>query len=345
MNHLPLILKEIKIEVTHDCNLECLHCSSVAGCDNFLQMEWEDCKRILGQAWAMNVEEVAFSGGEPLLWPHLNNAINYAKQLGLHTSVYSTGFIEDIESVLQKLKESSMDKIVFSMYAGRSNIHDSITTINGSFESTIKAIKTAIRLGIRAELHFVPMKTNFSELPNVTQLATELEIDKVSILRLVPQGRGGTGNLALDKKETAELREMVSALREMGTNIRLGSPYSILCFPDSPLCGAAINKMTISPALFIAPCDAFKQITAASLGIDDDFDNLHTCSLEEAWEKSEYFNEVRKYIFSTAGQTCEDCASFPMCNSGCVAQKVHQTGTLSKMPDPLCMRQPQLYVA
>lgn len=336
------ILKEIKIEVTHNCNLKCTHCSSVAGENCFQQMSWEDCQKILDQASDMNVQDIAFSGGEPLLWSHLPDAVEYSKKLGFNVTVYSTGFIDNLETVLCNLNKASLDRIIFSLYAGTEDIHDDITKVDGSFISTIKAIGLAlIRIG-NVELHFVPMKQNFMRLPDVVNMANILGIQKVSVLRLVPQGRGSS-ELALDIDETVALRRIISDLRSKGHNIRLGSPYSIMCFSDSSHCEAAITKMTVSPSLFIAPCDAFKQITASSLSIKDSFENLRTCSLQDAWENSNYFNAVRNHIVSSPDDKCDACSVFNKCYSGCLAQKVHMTGKLSKMPDPLCLRQSHFY--
>ena len=336
-----LKLKEVKIEITHNCALKCIHCSSVADDKIFQQVNWDDCKRILDQSWEMGVTEIAFSGGEPLLWVNLPKAIEYAKYLGFHVTVYSTGYIKDIDTVLFRLGKSSLDRIIFSLYAGSESIHEKITGVKGSFDHTLKAIKIAAHCIKNVELHFVPMKMNFMELPKVVKLADDLGISKISVLRLVPQGRGSSDDLALTKEDTITLRGLVTTLRACGANIRLGSPYSIMCFSDSPHCAAAINKMTISPSLSIAPCDAFKQITSGLMHLEDEFENLNVCSLKDAWEQSKYFNAVREYISSPPGQECGSCNAFDRCHSGCVAQKVHLLGELAKIPDPLCLKQSQ----
>ena len=73
MNKSPFKLQEVKIEVTHDCMLQCVHCSSVSEANTERNMGWPSCERILNEAVTMGVKEVAFSGGEPLLWEHIQN--------------------------------------------------------------------------------------------------------------------------------------------------------------------------------------------------------------------------------------------------------------------------------
>ena len=84
-------LKEIKFEVTHDCLLNCVHCSSMSTPESGLNMDWATFERILDEANCMGVNEIAFSGGEPLLWHDIENAILRSLEYGIHTLLYTTG--------------------------------------------------------------------------------------------------------------------------------------------------------------------------------------------------------------------------------------------------------------
>ena len=83
----PFHLKEFKIEVTYRCDLNCIHCSSDARPSHTLEMSRRDCLRILGDAKAMGARQVAFSGGEPLLWPHIRDAAAIASKNGMAVSI------------------------------------------------------------------------------------------------------------------------------------------------------------------------------------------------------------------------------------------------------------------
>ena len=78
----PFLLRELKIELTHDCALQCVHCSSNARANSAMRMEWPVFAQILDDAASMGVQKVAFSGGEPLLWRHISNAVERAKNHG-----------------------------------------------------------------------------------------------------------------------------------------------------------------------------------------------------------------------------------------------------------------------
>ena len=105
----PFILREFKIEVTHRCPLACIHCSSDAGPTVPKEMTEEKCLRILDEAIEMGAEEVAFSGGEPLIWPTLKEALKNLEEKG---EIYLKGAFkrkktaqaQEIKSKLQEIR-------------------------------------------------------------------------------------------------------------------------------------------------------------------------------------------------------------------------------------------------
>jgi MoaA/NifB/PqqE/SkfB family radical SAM enzyme len=105
-------LKAIKLKVTYQCDLRCVHCSSDASPGNGLQMSREDALRILQQAIDIGVGEVAFSGGEPLLWPSLAEAVALCTAAGLHVDVYSSGNVRDPTLALHTLKQNKATKVI-----------------------------------------------------------------------------------------------------------------------------------------------------------------------------------------------------------------------------------------
>lgn len=334
----PFLLKEIKLEVTHACLLRCIHCSSMACNDSVKQMTWEDCRRILTEAAEMGVEEVAFSGGEPLLWQHLKKAVAYASERGMKLALYTTGIAPDAFNILVGLKAAGLSRVMFSMFGSASLQHESVTVTEGSYDASLAAVRNCVSLGFNVEFHFVPMAMNYLELRPVAELARKLGVKRVSVLRLVPQGRGAAhGDLTLCREENKVLREAIKELREEGHNIRVGSPYNALMMKTNPECCAGIDRLTISPNLRISPCDAFKQVNSEMLGVSDNYSSLRGNLLVDVWLKSSYLQTIREYLTTPFADVCTNCKSFDRCLSGCVAQKFYAHGTLKKCQDPMCL--------
>lgn len=330
-------LKEIKLEVTHVCHLRCSHCSSLATPDNQRELSWQDCERIIDEASVMGVREIAFSGGEPLLWPHLQKAIECAESYGMKTCLYSSGTVSDC-NVFNQLKSAGLRRIIFSLFGADLTAHESVTGIIGSYGKTLAAVSACNQIDLETELHFVPLPHNYTALMDLAELAKSNNISRISVLRLVPQGRAkGTDQTLLTREQNLHLRGIIADLRKQGYDIRTGSPYNFLMLKDKPQCNSGVDRLTIGPDLRIFPCDAFKQLPPFVLGITDLYSNLSDNTLADCWEKSPYLNSVREYLISDFASECASCISLEKCHSGCVAQKIHASGSMSKLPDPMCL--------
>jgi radical SAM protein with 4Fe4S-binding SPASM domain len=342
-------LEEIKIELTKKCPLSCIHCSSDASFEKLAHLPIDAVLSLIRQAASLNIKSIAFSGGEPLLWPGLADAIKLSKSFRLQTSLYTTGInsSEDGTSEINKLSEYGLNRVIFSLYSPDKSRHEGITRKSGSFDKTLNVIRGLNRNNIKIELHFVPLKINYKDLNPLIKLSNTLGISQISILRFVPQGRGimlkkSREMLMLD--QTIELRNMILSLRNsIGGNIRLGSPYNILLLNGNTECIAAQKTLCIGPNGNVYPCDAFKNIEPKNIGIKDPFNNVLKHSLKTCWEKSEYLDAIRKYLMTPFAKPCSDCLYLERCRSGCLAQKVInqqsiKNGNIIKRPDPLCLK-------
>lgn len=333
-------LRELKIEVTYQCPLACVHCSSNAFINNNLKMDKKRCISILNQAIKMGVERIAFSGGEPLMWEGLEEAVEYCHSNNLETTVYTSGNCDDVKKVFESIASKGLDKAVFSLYSSEQEEHVRITRKKDSYQATLNAIHVARESGIATELHFVAMKMNYLRLPQVVELGRKAGVERVSVLRFVPQGRGKnlSNQGVLSRQQNVELRNIIIDLRNDGYDIRTGSPWNVLWLNDNPRCMAAQDRMIVAPDLRIYPCDAFKQVEFEDISPQDSYSILENKSLEECWEKSDYFNIVREKQKRLPDKPCLNCEKYNNCKSGCLAQKFLNYGNLDQNPDPICIR-------
>ncbi len=336
----PFVLREFKIEVTYRCDLNCVHCSSDARPSNLLEMSRDDCIRILADAATMGVQDVAFSGGEPLLWPHICNVVEEATKHGLKVTIYTSGYADDFKRKATRLHTLGASKFIFSVFGATVADHERITRKAGSFERTKTSMREAFAVDLTTELHFVPMSSNYRELVDIALLARELGASRISILRLVPQGRATLiRDRVLNRVQNFELRRQIQNLqKEYGhTFVRTGSPYNFLMLNDKPACWAAIDRLIIGPDQRLYPCDAFKRIGAAELVGTEAWSSLAELSLPDCWRKSPFLEAVRRYLPPDFADPCDSCKILEKCVSGCLAQKVIAYGSLEKRPDPDCL--------
>lgn len=334
----PFLLNELKIEVTYTCPLDCLHCSSDASYSNSLRILKEKCLEIISSAVEMGVEQIAFSGGEPLIWTGIEECVGAALNGKLDVSIYTSGNINDFSEKIKLINLYGKPRFIFSIFGASKTTHESITMIEGSFESTLAAIAHSMSMGHQCELHFVPFAHTYYELHNLVNLAKDMNLKKISILRFVPQGRGALmEKYLMNRGHNLRMRQMILEIRKTGFNIRTGSPFNYLLLNNQPKCCAGIDRLIIAPNLNIYPCDAFKQIEAEELVGTLDFSSLTNYSLSECWENSLYLKEIRQYLTTEFEEPCHSCSVLEDCLSGCLAQKVIANESLRKSPDPMCV--------
>lgn len=331
-------LKELKLEVICTCPLICIHCSTESTPTALSQIALTKCLSIINEAAELGVKKIAFSGGEPLMYEGINEITKSVSQHGIHSTIYTTGNLINIEGKLFELKSNGLNALAFSLYSNCASEHELITRVAGSFNNTITAIKAATTLGIDAEIHFVALKRNFTKLRDVVYLANILGIKKISVLRFVPQGRGQLiQNEILNKNEFLVLQNTITQLRKSKMNIRTGSPLNFLFLNDEPKCNSGLDRLLIDAELNICPCDAFKQIKANEIVVNPVYSNLRDHTLKDCWNGSNYLAAIRSYLATDFGDTCSHCSDLNRCHSGCLAQKVIYSGELTKTPDPSCI--------
>ena len=336
-----LSLKEITFEITRECPMECLLCSSNGGHAYNKELDLENIKRIIDESIQLGVNHINLSGGEPLIHPFIADICSYIIERGLTVDVYTCGNIIAKDSkinpinneLLSLLKKAPIDKLVFSIHGNSPQIHDKMTTKRGSFNILLESIKRSVKLGFYTELHFVPTKINYKSLPEIMVLLKSLNVDKISVLRFVPQGRGRTNKekLELNPEEINELRQMLSELREIypQSMFRVGSPFNCFHLCNPTLCSAGINKATIKADASVVPCVSMKEFTSR-----ENDNNLWKNTLSDIWNHSCLFEDIRNTYAKIQKSNCKNCIYFKNCRGGCLTQRLINN---LEGKDPYCL--------
>lgn len=331
-------LRELFIEVTDKCLLNCLHCSTLAGQDRRNEIPLSELKRLVDEGLPLGLKRFSISGGEPFLYPDIITLIRYVKNKKLYLSIYTCGIIQNgnklislPDELLEELSVLKVDRLIFSIQ-GMFRTHDTLTGIPGSFDLVIESIKKAIAAGIRVELHFVPMSCNIQDIPSIIKLANDLGVPCISFLRLVPQGRCAANQdyLLLDKKQMEKIVGMKYFCEDKYTylNIRLGAPFS--CVHLTVPCSAGDHKILISPNGEVFPCEAFKFLRGNR-------NKIYGSALKDLWEKDDLLNKLR-ILKDEELKSCSNCSCWATCKGGCPGQRMLYHGNLEEGPDPLCIK-------
>jgi radical SAM protein with 4Fe4S-binding SPASM domain len=319
-------IAELKIELTQECPLACIHCSTRSNRFAKSALPPEVVVRLLNEAHDMGAKKVAITGGEPLVYAELNRVLKTASSLGLSTTVYTTGVKNnDLDPVdtedVSRLMAAGLGRIIFSIYAAKREIHESITGFP-SFEPTLQAIERCVQSGLPVEFHFVALRQNYLQFPEVVRLAARLGVPRVSVLRFVPQGRGAMirEEQDLTTEDGRTFSKMVSDLKSSETvHVRLGAPMNILGLSHT-CCDAAQDIVVIDHRGRVFPCDAFKGTDYP----DPVYGSVHDKPLQLVWGRSSYLNTVR-HLHKSWREGCNACPT------GCLAQEAVRKGGLEQL--------------
>ena len=298
------MLNEISIEILQRCPNRCIYCSSHSNPQAANVISFEVIKMVIDDAKALGCKTVCLSGGEPFLHPQILEIITYIAKQHLLCYVYTSGIYMNDNAIYSSLPNEYIEairgmvnKIIFNVEADMSKLYDQImgTDVEG-FEVMKQSIRDCVSSGLTVEAHVVPMQANFRHLKSIFDMCYQLGVAKVSILRLVLQGRA-LENLQLVKLSVEDNQEIFKLIRtlqeEYKGKVRIGLPYS-----DSSCrvyCKAATDKINIRYAGNVYPCEVFKDdLLNAKLGYEPD--NVWKDSFYAIYQKSPYLNVVRKSI-------------------------------------------------
>jgi len=319
---------ELTLELGNFCPLACLHCSQNAGPFRTDSLSLEKALETVREARALGADTIAISGGEPLCSPNLIAVSELAKSFGLRVFVYTAGSVIDNDALapisdvlVQNLARLCVDRIIVNLQAANKELHDKITGRRSSYDNAINSIRKLVSAGLRVEIHFVPMKLNFQELPAVVNLANELGIAQVNVIRFVPQGRGLRNGsiLLLSREEYRSFGQIVSrVLARNKVPIRVSEAFAFLHLKSEYECLAGRKKIVVSGEGAVCPCSAFKGILRENPAY-----NVNERTLGEVLN-SGIFRSLRESKVGGA-------------NCGCPAQRLIIDGAFGRGPDPNCV--------
>jgi len=260
-------LAELTLEINQRCPNQCLFCSSFARRDARSLLTVAEVHMIGRQAAELGVRKLSISGGEPLVHPHIVEIVNDLRDTCSELALYTTGqvFGGRCESVAFKeweLFRRANPTLVFNVQSTVESIHDELAGRPGAFCLSRTSLIAAREQGFHVEVHIVPNRLNIDTIESTVTDLANWGVDRISFLRLVPQGyaRLNAERLLLD--EDGQLKLAVVFQRLAGrcwgnTMLRFGIPFSGLV-SHNKTCYAGERKLIVRYDGRVLPCEAFK---------------------------------------------------------------------------------------
>ena len=349
-------LIELSLEVTNECSLSCLHCSSGSTNERMEnELSYYEHRRLIEEAMELGATVLSLSGGNPLLYNKLPRLMACAESMRYERIlIYTTGHNHggchistglDVLWIAANIKNVTW---IFSMHSHLPAVNDFIMNKRGAWAAIKSSIKFLREMGQRVEIHMVPMKPNYTHIPRVRDMCADLDVQKMSLLRFVPQTRGfdNRDELAMNTNEFVHMQTIIHQERSRvhTVQLRTGCPIDFrhaigLLDDKAKPCHAGDDLILVRPDGSVHPCAAWKSLPADV--------NVRNMSLREIWHDSTVFNEIREFKdigYETIGGSCSTCSKVNSCRTGCLAQRLHASDSIDiadlylPTSDPLCPR-------
>ncbi|MDP3026310.1 MAG: radical SAM protein [Nanoarchaeota archaeon] len=322
-------LKQLRIELTRKCNLECRDCYNLQFKNLGEEISIREITSLIREALPLGLQKVSFSGGEPLIeYDKLKTLIEFSNSLGLETGLLTNATLADDERV-SELEKLGLNWARLSLDGSNQQVNS--LTRGNSFDSALQGIKAFCRSGIYTVLRSTIHKQNAQDLDNIINLASQIGVSGLELQSYIILTKADI-NSKFDLP--ADLQEQLATKILRIKRERTGKPEIHILSGWFEFLSPEFKPEAFSEDCYCLHPD-FYRIEALHV---DSFGNLRTCgcnsisfgniktdSLEEVFFNNPQIMALRTY---DASKYCPKCSYASLC-SPCPAPRANIYGTLN----------------
>jgi MoaA/NifB/PqqE/SkfB family radical SAM enzyme len=271
----------VTIGITRRCQYRCRHCSVPDPEQSRPSFSAVEIHRVVQECLDLGVNNITFTGGEPLLNPDLESFISAVPKEKAVVQVFSNGLLLD-ERRATGLKKAGAYAVQISLDSPNPEEHDRWRGKSGAFVAVRQAVAKARAAGLLVGLSTYATNSALRDgsFNKIIELAREWGVHEVSVFDIIPTGRLLRDESVLLTPESRKiLRKQELLCNKSGNGLpRLSTQSwtnSSRGFAKSFGCLAGNYQFHISPCGDFMPCD----FTPISFG------NVRTQSVSALWEK------------------------------------------------------------
>lgn len=321
-------------ELTLACNLRCSHCGSSAGLPRDRELTLEESMAICDQFPELLVQEVNFTGGEPLIHPDWSRIAAHLRDLGISTKILTNGLTIE-PNIIAQMKKVEIAGVGFSL-DGLEATHDYIRGHKGLFHRVTTSISQVLNAGLPLTVITTVNALNINELPSIFELFQSLGVRQWQIQPIFPLGRvHEASELELTEQTYMKLgtfvKEWGHQVEEAGIEMLPGDSFGYFTELDTrePAwggCPAGQISCGITSDGKIKGCLALPDEVVEG--------DLRKNDLWEIWFHPDSFAYTRQFDIKELGPFCHSCDKAEQCHGGCSAMSYGSTKGFHN--DPYC---------
>jgi radical SAM protein with 4Fe4S-binding SPASM domain len=235
---------EVMFEVTHRCNLPCVHCYLPHHEDRG-ELGLDEIARLFDQLAEAGTLILMLTGGEILSRSDFKEIVELAYERGFLIRLLTNATLVTDEWAAF-FAARNVVQVSVSVYGATAEVHDRVTGIVGSFERTRRGIERLVAHGLKVLIKTPVMTLNANGARDVQEMARRMSSPCSFDFTISAQNDGATGPLAYQVLRR-ELTEMFSQ-----------APFSdeLDDMPDRipEPCGAGRHYCAVGPTGDVSPC-------------------------------------------------------------------------------------------
>jgi radical SAM protein with 4Fe4S-binding SPASM domain len=279
---------EVLFEVTHRCNLPCVHCYLPDHGDHG-ELSFDEILGVLDELAAAGTVFLTLTGGEVLARRDFCDIVDAGVERGFAVKVLTNGTLVTDE-IADRWAQAGVLEVSISVYGGEAAVHDAVTEMPGSFDKTMAGIARLRERGLHVIMKTPMLAHNGKMAAGVHALAHAANIPCNFDLIITPKNNGDPGplNLALARQTMVEL---------MSTQ-----PFADIFVADDgngpgpEPCAAGRGYAAISPTGDVLPCIAMPVVVG----------NLRKQRFADVWKNDAFLARLRAVKFDDL-TTCRSC--------------------------------------
>jgi MoaA/NifB/PqqE/SkfB family radical SAM enzyme len=293
------------IELTHRCNLACVHCYvNLAPNDREAQrreLTTDEWCRVLDQLAEAGTLWLTITGGEPLLRPDFCEIYRYAHGVGMVISLYTNATMIT-QRHIELFVEHPPRLVEITQYGYSRETYDRVTDAGENFDRFHRGLERVRATGAKVGLKTIAMRDTKDEVHEMRRFAEREGLDFRFDAIISPRIDGGRGPLAqrLSPAEVAEVEDADPERRDMMLDY----------------CGTHLGQTSVDDRLY--ECGAGNYTFTI-----DPYGKLHVCELSRkpGWDvlRDGFVNGIRIGVAGVLAQKRSDMSGCGSCHAmaGC----------------------------
>lgn len=281
----------VMIELLTKCNLRCEHCYLPSHTNPGLS--FDKIKDLLFELRELGVVNVSLTGGEIFLRDDLFEIIKIARSLYMRVFLLSNGTLLNSE-IIEKLKKLHISEFSTTIFSMNPEIHDSITSKNGSLSLLLDNLKELKKTGITIRIKTPLMQKNLENFVDIQSYCEENGFEYLVSPLIFSKNDGDSYPKELRISDS----KLYTAMRTIDAITRNDHLHG----NDVP-CAALFYSFAIDCQGDVYPCNSFFYKVG----------NIFQKSLKEIWYSSKELKLI-KSIKNSDLKCCNNCEYKSQCD-------------------------------